>query len=373
MCEEMLSERDRFFLLADTAEKAENFKDMRVFLKKIADLDPIFTTQQRDFFMEAYKNVTSGCRLSWRAVRLLEEEATDEKKRRVITNYRQKVQDEVQEICDEVLSLLNDKIIPCYPNPEDVVCEEDGTIALSLKVSLENKDALVLERSLYYKMRADYSRYKAEVSLDEKRAQLAQEAEDAYQEAMEVSKKLDRSNPAVLALSLTMSVFYYQIRNDLQKACRIAKEAYDFAVEEMDAISDERYSEAKKLLESIQQNIRLWSAELAGEIEPHQEKTMALEGAPSTPVLEAPSTPLLTRDERSMSLEPHRRVDSIDEVVDMSLEPRTDSTLDEELLETGRPRVSTLNEELSTPPALEPPSSPTLEPRAEEPTTPTAQ
>ena len=301
----MLSARDRCIILAQTAEKAENFSDMRAFLVKMVDLDPVLTVEQRKFFMEAYNNVVGGFRLSWRAVRMLEIEAVDDKKRQVITDYRQKVQDEVHEICDEVLSLLNDRITPCLPDPSDVVCEEDGTIALSPDVRLPNKNALVLGRSLYYKMRADYCRYKAEVCVDEKRAQLAQEAEDAYMEAREVSKSLERSNPAVLALSLSMSVFFYEVRKNIQEAARVAKEAYDIAMEEIDSIFDERYSEAIKLLESIQQNLTLWSAEMRGEMEPVQEKIMDLEGAPSSPQLgETPSTPLLVRDERSVSLEP---------------------------------------------------------------------
>ena len=295
-----MTERERYILLAQTAERAENFSDMRSFLSKIIDLDPVLSTELRAFFMEAYKNVTGGGRLSWRAVRMLEVEATDDSRRRVITDYRQKVQTEVQEICDEVLSLLTDKIIPCLPNPDQVVCEEDGTVVLSLNVSLPNKMALVLERSLYYKMRADFSRYKAEVAVDKMRDQLAQEAEDAYMEAQDVSKSLEKSSSAVLALALTLSVFYYEVRKNLHEACRVAKDAYDIAVEELDTIADERYREATKLLDSLQQNLNLWSAELSGDIEPSQEEM--LDGASSTPLLdEALSTPLLDREARAPS------------------------------------------------------------------------
>ena len=49
-------------------------------------------------------------------------------------------------------------------------------------------------------------------------------AEDAYEKAFELSKSsLAPTHPIRLGLALNYSVFFYEIKNDAEKACNMAK------------------------------------------------------------------------------------------------------------------------------------------------------
>lgn len=78
----------------------------------------------------------------------------------------------------------------------------------------------------YCKMKGDYYRYMAEVAPEgEKRTKAVKGAQDAYKEALDVAcEKLGPSDPVRLGLALNSSVFQYEIMNDPEEACKLAKE-----------------------------------------------------------------------------------------------------------------------------------------------------
>ena len=49
-------------------------------------------------------------------------------------------------------------------------------------------------------------------------------ANDAYEEARKTSENLPTTSPIRLGLALNFSVFYYEIQNEPEKACAMAKE-----------------------------------------------------------------------------------------------------------------------------------------------------
>ncbi len=52
-----------------------------------------------------------------------------------------------------------------------------------------------------------------------------EEAEKAYQKAVDIAKtSLATTNPIRLGLALNFSVFYYEIKNNPDKACELAKQ-----------------------------------------------------------------------------------------------------------------------------------------------------
>lgn len=77
----------------------------------------------------------------------------------------------------------------------------------------------------YWKMKGDYYRYMAEVAPDgEKRTTAVDGARDAYKEALGVATdKLGPSDPVRLGLALNSSVFQYEIMNNPDEACKLAK------------------------------------------------------------------------------------------------------------------------------------------------------
>lgn len=76
----------------------------------------------------------------------------------------------------------------------------------------------------YCKMKGDYYRYMAEVAPEgEKRTTAMEGAKDAYKEACEAASNLGPSDPVRLGLALNSSVFQYEIMNNPEEACKLAK------------------------------------------------------------------------------------------------------------------------------------------------------
>ena len=63
--------------------------------------------------------------------------------------------------------------------------------------------------------------------------EMTEQAESAYQSAYKMSKGLEPTNSVRLGLALTYSVFNYEIIQDQVKARKMAKEAFDRAIEKL--------------------------------------------------------------------------------------------------------------------------------------------
>ena len=50
---------------------------------------------------------------------------------------------------------------------------------------------------------------------------------EAYKDAKEEAEKLPSTHPIRLGLALNFSVFYYEIKNEPDKACELAKKVVD--------------------------------------------------------------------------------------------------------------------------------------------------
>ncbi|CAF0975333.1 unnamed protein product [Rotaria sordida] len=76
-------------------------------------------------------------------------------------------------------------------------------------------------------MKGDYYRYLAEIAIDNERQKMAEEAQDAYKNAFDMAKNhMPVTHPIRLGLALNCSVFYYEIRNEPDVACRLAKQLW---------------------------------------------------------------------------------------------------------------------------------------------------
>ena len=77
----------------------------------------------------------------------------------------------------------------------------------------------------YLKMKGDYHRYRAEFATQEDRKEAAENSLVAYTKANEIAQKeLPPTHPIRLGLALNFSVFYYEILNTPERACRLAKQ-----------------------------------------------------------------------------------------------------------------------------------------------------
>lgn len=124
----------------------------------------------------------------------------------------------------------------------------------------------------YLKMKGDYYRYLAEVATGETRNAVVDDSQKAYQDAFEISKsKMQPTHPIRLGLALNFSVFYYEILNSPDKACQLAKQAFDDAIAELDTLNEDSYKDSTLIMQLLRDNLTLWTSDTQGDADEAQE------------------------------------------------------------------------------------------------------
>lgn len=179
-------------------------------------------------------------RASWRiifSIEQKEESKGNEAHVAKIKEYRQKVEVELADICKDILSVLDDHLIKSAESSESKV--------------------------FYYKMKGDYHRYLAEFSLGEERDAAAKSANEAYKSATDIALvELAPTHPIRLGLALNYSVFHYEIMTSPDKACSLAKQAFDDAIAELDTLSEDSYKDSTLIMQLLRDNLTLWQSDL---------------------------------------------------------------------------------------------------------------
>jgi 14-3-3 protein epsilon len=89
--------------------------------------------------------------------------------------------------------------------------------------------------------------------------------------------ELTPTHPIRLGLALNFSVFYYEILNSPDRACHLAKQAFDDAIAELDSLSEESYRDSTLIMQLLRDNLTLWTssdgadAETSGDAAPKEE------------------------------------------------------------------------------------------------------
>ena len=114
--------------------------------------------------------------------------------------------------------------------------------------------------------KGDYLRYEAEFSTENERKKAAEESLQAYKEASDVAKEeLASTNAIRLGLALNFSVFYYEILNAPERACRLAKSAFDDAIKEIGNIEEGQYKDSTLIMQLLRDNLTLWTSDIQGD------------------------------------------------------------------------------------------------------------
>ena len=109
----------------------------------------------------------------------------------------------------------------------------------------------------------DYHRYLAEFALGDKRKDSADKSLEAYKAASDVAvTELPPTHPIRLGLALNFSVFYYEILNSPDRACHLAKQAFDDAIAELDTLSEESYKDSTLIMQLLRDNLTLWTSDM---------------------------------------------------------------------------------------------------------------
>lgn len=84
---------------------------------------------------------------------------------------------------------------------------------------------------IFFYRKGDYYRYQAEFAIRDKRKESANKGREAYDTATEIAQTdLTTTHPIRLGLALNVSCFYYEILDSPDRACQIAKRAFDDAI-----------------------------------------------------------------------------------------------------------------------------------------------
>ncbi|XP_072426809.1 14-3-3 protein beta/alpha-1 [Chiloscyllium punctatum] len=226
---------------AKLAEQAERYDDMAASMKAVTEQGLELSNEERNLLSVAYKNVVGARRSSWRVISSIEQKTeSNEKKQQMAREYREKIEAELRDICNDVLALLDKYLITNASSPESKV--------------------------FYLKMKGDYYRYLAEVASGDDKKVTVDHSQNAYQEAFEISKKeMQPTHPIRLGLALNFSVFYYEILNSPEQACTLAKSAFDEAIAELDTLNEDSYKDSTLIMQLLRDNLTLWTSDNQGE------------------------------------------------------------------------------------------------------------
>jgi 14-3-3 protein beta/theta/zeta len=230
-------DKERLVQRAKLAEQGERYEDMAQFMKAVTESGAELTNEERNLLSVAYKNVVGARRSSWRVISSIEQKTEgSDTKQTLAREYREKIEKELSEICYDVLALLDKFLIPKAQHHESKV--------------------------FYLKMKGDYFRYLTEVATGDKRTDVVEKSQAAYEEAFGIAKaKMQPTHPIRLGLALNFSVFYYEILNAPDKACQLAKQAFDDAIAELDTLNEESYKDSTLIMQLLRDNLTLWTSD----------------------------------------------------------------------------------------------------------------
>jgi len=238
-------DRDMALFMAKMAEQAERYEEMVKYMKRIISngiTGDELTVEERNLISVGYKNMMSVRRSAWRTVQQFEDKEkrnaeSDDKNLKMIQDYKQTIADEVFNLIKEVI----DDIVNMYTKGPQKA--EDTEVYVFFK-----------------KMEGDYNRYGAEITHSAERASYKEAALKAYTEAQKVAKEhLPSTNPIALGLALNFSVFYYEICEQKDDASKLAKEAFDQAIDNLDTLNEEAYKDSTLIMQLLKDNLTLWN------------------------------------------------------------------------------------------------------------------
>jgi len=180
-----MANREDLVQRAKLAAQAERYDDMASSMKAVTTRGDELSNEERNLLSVAYKNVVGARRSSWRVISSIEQKTEGNERRQAMTReYREKIEKELSDICNEVLDLLDKHLIAKASTSESKV--------------------------FYLKMQGDYYRYLAEVAIGDKRNGVVEKSAKSYTEAFEIAKeKMPPTHPIRLGLALNFSVFHY--------------------------------------------------------------------------------------------------------------------------------------------------------------------
>lgn len=264
--ESFSDKRTDLVFMARTAESAERYEDMCKCMRKLVEecntAGEDLTVEERNLLSVAYKNVIGARRASYRTLNA----ENDNKTQPIIDLYKSQVESELDQICKDVLNLLESKLIS--KDIEDLFTKE----AIDTRKKDEGeepaciKDGSAEAQVFYLKMAGDYYRYLAEGTIEKDPPEDPEKKNDKmaanlYGRAFRIAEEaLEATHPIRLGLALNFSVCYYEILKNRKMACDLAKEAFDTAISKLDSLQEADYKDSTLIMQLLRDNLTLWTS-----------------------------------------------------------------------------------------------------------------
>ncbi len=245
--------REELIFLAKTAEQAERYLDLKKIMKHVTTLGEPLNLEERNLLSVAYKNVVGTLRSQWRIICAIEDkESTKHSTAGVlqtssseqvfknakpdhsetIMDMRKRIVNEVETICNEVIQLLDMYCLELASEPE--------------------------ARIFFIKMKGDYYRYLAEIGGGSNDAK--EKSIECYDQARDImNSELSPTNPIRLGMALSWATFSHDILQEPERAIKIAKEAFDSALADLDTLNEESYKDSTLIMQLLRDNLTLWT------------------------------------------------------------------------------------------------------------------
>ena len=95
-----------------------------------------------------------------------------------------------------------------------------------------------------------------------RRKKFIHDAQDSYKQASTEAEELKSTHPIRLGLALNYSVFYYEILASPDIACKLAKQAFDNAIADLDGLCEDEYRDSATIMQLLRDNLTLWTSDL---------------------------------------------------------------------------------------------------------------
>ena len=234
----MADQIEEKIFLARVAEQAERFEDMVDFLDEVlAAKAGGVNPDERNLLSVAFKNLISSKRAACRTISAIEQNPKYTKFNAALLAYKTKIETQLMADCQKVIDMINTRVLGGE-------CSDEA-------------------KAFFVKMVGDYYRYIAENAKDAKLEEVKQKAKQAYEEANAID--LAACNPIKLGLALNFSVFNYEVLKDHAKACELADNALQQALDKIDELEEDDFRDAKSIIELLKENLTLWKEEEEGD------------------------------------------------------------------------------------------------------------
>lgn len=161
-----------------------------------------------------------------------EDLSTKKKKAEIVAELKKEAEDEIISIADRLLVIIEKYLIPNAKTDENKV--------------------------LFLKMKADFYRYKAEITDGKEYEENHKLSESAYSEGYKLSEQLPISNPVRMGLTLNFSVLYYEVKLQRDKALSIAEKAYAESLTIIDELDKTLSKDTLLIIQLLKDNISKW-------------------------------------------------------------------------------------------------------------------